>query len=462
MMRWVRLAGVIALSVSACGGDVAEPRAQWVLHVRTDAPVPQLGDRVLVELLREDGAPACSGCRRLFGLASADAWPLSLGIPDPNLPVGALRLRLRLFRADHSDAGGVPEGGLPVDLVATLPPTGGDLVHVNATLSASCAGVAADPITGQSCDPGSAGSNERKTLTLPLGTGEGGPVPGSFPAARKTPCARAPRPGMICIEGGLFVRGEVRVATWFGGPMRSTPERLVRLSPFAIDETEMTVRDMRALVASGAVPPPVIDHASDPLCTYTAQPGAFEDHPMNCIRQDRAVEVCRARGMRLPSESEWEYAAGSRDEERLYPWGAEPDACAFAIIGRGRTGNEGGISESTSCRALDASGTLAPFGPRPVRESLDVTAQGVRDLGGNVAEWVLDKPTSYDAACNEGPPILVDPVCLVAPTVVGPNALTRGGDWSVLPSNASVGHRASADASPGLPTVGLRCVEPLP
>lgn len=450
MKARVAMAVVALVSAGACGGEVGDARAQWVLHVRTDAPVPQLGDRLLVELLGEDGQPACPGCRRLFGLPSASTWPLSFGVPD--LGGRPLRLRLRLFRADHSDVGGMPVEGLPIDLVAALPPTRGELVHVHATLSAACAGVAADPVGGLTCDPASA---SLVSVVLPVGTGEGGPTPGSFALAAKTPCRAAPAADMTCIEGGLYVRGEVRVTTVFGGSMRAVPERLVRISPFAIDRTEMTVRAMRALVSAGAVAAPT-SRETDPACTYTATAGAYEDYPVNCVTRERAAEACRARGLRLPTESEWEFAAGSRDEERLYPWGADPDACGFTVIGRGRTGElEGGYDDSTVCRTF-ANEMLSPFGPRPVGESLDVTAQGVHDLGGNVAEWVLDAPQAYDGPCNAGPRILTDPQCVEPSATL--RAVARGGDWSALPSNAAVGHRQAVLASPGTIQVGFRCV----
>ena len=50
-----------------------------------------------------------------------------------------------------------------------------------------------------------------------------------------------------------------------------------------------------------------------------------EDHPVNYVNWYQMMEFAAWTGARLPTESEWEYAArGTRT--RLYPWGnAQPD-----------------------------------------------------------------------------------------------------------------------------------------
>ena len=108
------------------------------------------------------------------------------------------------------------------------------------------------------------------------------------------------------------------------------PERLVRVSPFALDRNEMTVREMRTLVTGGLVARPFARGLGRPACTWTDAPDQLEDFPVNCIAQSNAARACEARGARLPTEAEWEFAAGDRDEEKRYPWGADPDACRFA------------------------------------------------------------------------------------------------------------------------------------
>ena len=42
---------LLAGALQGCGGEQAAPRAQWRVVVTTDAPLPQFGDRLLVEVL---------------------------------------------------------------------------------------------------------------------------------------------------------------------------------------------------------------------------------------------------------------------------------------------------------------------------------------------------------------------------------------------------------------------------
>lgn len=447
--RWVVVA--LAVGLACCGGEVAAARPQWVVDIHTDAPVPQLGDRLLVELLAADGSAACAGCRRLFGMSGPSAWPLSFGIPD-DAGIAGVRLRVRLFRSDHSDAGAGPAGGVPIDVLASLPSTGGGVRRLELTLFTACAGVSADLKSSLTCDPAT-GALVARTLEDAV---PGAPLPGSFAPAQPVPCSRTPRDGMVCVEGGLFVRGSDMLPLGSSSEIASSPERLVRLSPFALDRAEMTVRAMRALVEAGVVETPGQRSASSPACTYTAAPDAFEEFPVNCVSRPRAIAACQAQGKRLPTEAEWEFAAGDRDQKSRYPWGADPDVCHYAIVGRGRVLGEGPADPSDLCRQT---ANALPWGPRPESENEgDVTALGIRHLGGNVSEWVADAAEAYDGPCSAGPPVLVDPRCDDAQSDV---YVARGGSWALLPFFAQVSFRSTyrKDLSPY--EVGFRCAESL-
>jgi formylglycine-generating enzyme required for sulfatase activity len=91
--------------------------------------------------------------------------------------------------------------------------------------------------------------------------------------------------------------------------------------------------------------------------------------PVVCVTWHGADAYCRAQHKRLPLAVEWELAAKGA-EGRPFPWGGEVP-------------RQDGV-------AFDLRDGAAPH-PREVGSSpQDVSPEGIRDLGGNVAEWVED------------------------------------------------------------------------
>lgn len=138
--------------------------------------------------------------------------------------------------------------------------------------------------------------------------------------------------------------------------------------------------------------------------------------PVVCVTWQGAAEYCRAQHKRLPLEAEWDLAAGGRDG-RAFPWGAAPP-------------REDGVAFN---RRDGASAHPRDTGSSPQ----DASPDGVRDLGGNAAEWVEDERGLDDSKT------------------------IRGGSWAsrgpchVLTASCK---RVALDASgPYGPDVGFRC-----
>lgn len=453
-LRRLALTGLIAglASAAGCGGGVTE-RDQWTVWITTDVPVPNIVDRAFVEILDDSGEPACGDCRRILGLpASPSSWPLSFGVVVP--PSRATpRIRVRLHQAARVGSDGAPPIATTIDRVARLPAARGN-TDVALVLHGECIGVPAFLDEGRSC------SDARELVeeqVLPTGRPEKGFVPGTWPRSAPLPCAEEPDESMVCIPGGFFVLGDPVAIDVVR--LRSTPERFVTVSPFALDREEMKVGTVRDLVANGKLSSEPQARTSDSVssyCTYLGRTSSENDGlPVNCVDHTLAEKLCAALGKRLPTEAEWEWAAGNLEEESAHPWGNEGDPCSYSDVGLGHEGF-GDIPASPLCRSLPGRSTLPSGVPRSPN-ARDRTRLGVLALGGGLSEWVADRASNYDEPCwHPEEPFLQDPRCSSG------NAFSiRGSSWIGAPGLSRISGREGAPASFRHPFLGLRCARSL-
>lgn len=151
-----------------------------------------------------------------------------------------------------------------------------------------------------------------------------------------------------CVEGDSDCDSDEEPGGW------------VHVSAFYIDQFEATVRSYEDCVDDDVCVPPT----ANPDCNWGQ--GTLRDHPMNCMSYHMASTYCAWRGLRLPTEAEWERAARG-DTLQLYPWGDDGPTCGLAVVDECGAGT----LEVGSLRAGDS-----PY--------------DIADMVGNVTEWVYD------------------------------------------------------------------------
>lgn len=183
------------------------------------------------------------------------------------------------------------------------------------------------------------------------------PVPRS---AVRGPGHLVHRLGWLSFAAGVFEMGDARR----GGS--ATPPHRKRIAHFWMTRAEITAGQYRQCVRAGACTAP---STASPLCTWRQR----SDLPVNCVSAVQAATFCKWVGGRLPSEAEWEFAAGDR-RDQPYPWSKwRSPSCEHAVMRDGRGAGCG--------RKL----------PWPVCSIVaGKTEAGLCDMLGNVAEFTAD------------------------------------------------------------------------
>ena len=220
---------------------------------------------------------------------------------------------------------------------------------------------------------------------------------------------------MVSIAGGEFTMGSPDGDSDAGPSER--PQRAVRVKPFALGRTEVTVAQWREFArASGYQTLAERNIGAQGCLTWKPDDGwAWRDgaswrepgwtqkdnEPVVCISWVDAQAYVRwldessgVKGWRLPTEAEWEYAARAGSTTRR-PWGDDEVSCVFAN-GTDRTIGPRGRTWTERALCKDGHWFAAPVG------SYRPNAWGLHDMLGNVWEWVQDCFLPYPGAPSDG------------------------------------------------------------
>jgi formylglycine-generating enzyme required for sulfatase activity len=235
------------------------------------------------------------------------------------------------------------------------------------------------------------------------------------------------------------------------------PRHIVLIHAVAMSSTEVTVGEFR--VFSSAT-----QHAASGCNVYEGRwefrqdanweaPGfaQSETHPVTCVSWDDADAYARwltaqsGHRYRLPSASEWEYAARAGSESPQ-PWGYDVEAaCAQANVADLSAAQRFPGWKVFPC--ADNYVNTAPVG------SFKANPFGLSDLMGNVFEWVQDCwHDDYRGAPVDGS-AWAEPGC-------GEHEL-RGGSWFSAPQYVSASYRNRFERDYRSSSIGFRVVREL-
>jgi sulfatase modifying factor 1 len=298
------------------------------------------------------------------------------------------------------------------------------------------------------------------------------PTPRTAPAPTGSRATSSASDGLVLLDGGSFRMGsedpDINPEDGEG------PVREVSLSPYWISRHTVTNAEFAEFVRetgyrTGAerwgwsfvfasfLPPHLRRGAQRPEAVpwwcrvdnaFWAAPegpgsdiGDRMDHPVVHVDHHDALAFCAWAGLRLPTETEWEYAARGGLEGKRYPWGDEltPDGRHRCNIWQGKfpvrnTAEDGHVGTAP----------VASFAPN---------GYGLYCMAGNVWEWCADWwTTEHSPAVDRDPRGAAD----------GQLRVMRGGSYLCHRSYCNryrVAARTSNDPSSCSGNIGFRCAK---
>lgn len=256
------------------------------------------------------------------------------------------------------------------------------------------------------------------------------------------PVTDTAKAGEVLVPCGTYLQGsKMNDPTDPGVDSSEMPATMQVVQAFYMDQTEVTVQAYQGCVEASTGDGGTACTApakADSYCNYGI--AAKNQHPINCVTWDQAWAYCRWRsltapGTRLPTETEWEYAARGAAHS-TYPWG---NTSPVVPADMGQPSQACWDQPNGTCPVAQFPSTLLGQ-PSP--------AGGLYDLAGNVWEWT---DTQY------GP---YPPNHVLDSTDGGPNTerVLRGGSWyGDFPDFLRAASRSNDTAGDAGVRIGFRC-----
>jgi formylglycine-generating enzyme required for sulfatase activity len=191
---------------------------------------------------------------------------------------------------------------------------------------------------------------------------------------RKRVFGSVDRREMLLVPGGKVMIGTR------SGPHETRPRHEVYVSDFYLDRYEVSNNDYYRYVRSARALPPRSWQGEAP-------PAGTGDLPV-LVSYREALDYARWAGKRLPTEFEWEKAAGGG--QRRWPWGDTFEASRC-------NGRPFWMDEKNREKAREA-WNIRSMGPLPVYalENEGASFHGVVNMAGNVREWTSSYYRAYE------------------------------------------------------------------
>jgi formylglycine-generating enzyme len=270
-------------------------------------------------------------------------------------------------------------------------------------------------------------------------------------------------PETVLVQGGTFQMGSN------DGDSDEKPVHSVTLSSFYMGKYEITVAQFKAFIDDDGYKTDAEKDDGSYIWSGSkwekkaginwrhdaegnTRPSSQYNHPVIHVSWNDATAYCAwlsrktSKTYRLPTEAEWEYAAGNGSKHTKYSWGnGDPSLSKGASVADETGAKKYGWTRNATyifMNYTDGFEATAPVG------SFAANDLGLYDMSGNVWEWCSDWNDAYSSSAQQNP----------MGATTGSYRVNRGGSWYDGPTNCRVANRSDGTPTNRSYDLGFRLV----